>query len=122
MHRPFPQPDRVRQLFSSYSVDDQQTVATIAQVYADNEYLLDPHSAIGVKAARECWRDRSVPMVTLATAHPAKFPDAVMQAGYPSAPPLPLHMAELFELEERYQVLDNDIAAVQAFMTANIRA
>lgn len=114
--------DRVRELFASASVDDEQTVATIASVYDECEYLLDPHSAIGVKAARDCWRDRSIPMVTLATAHPAKFPEAVMKAGYPSAPALPHHMADLFELDERYEVIDNDIASVQAFMTKNIRA
>lgn len=114
--------DRVRELFASASVDDEQTVATIASVYDECEYLLDPHSAIGVKAARDCWRDRSVPMVTLATAHPAKFPEAVMKAGYPSAPALPHHMADLFELDERYEVIDNDIASVHAFMTKNIRA
>ncbi|MGY8773765.1 threonine synthase [Spongiibacter tropicus] len=114
--------DRVRELFASASVDDEQTVATIAGVYDECEYLLDPHSAIGVKAARDCWRDRSIPMVTLATAHPAKFPEAVMKAGYPSAPALPHHMADLFELDERYEVIDNDIASVQAFMTKNIRA
>lgn len=114
--------DRVRELFASASVDDEQTVATIASVYDECEYLLDPHSAIGVKAARDCWRDRSIPMVTLATAHPAKFPEAVIKAGYPSAPALPHHMADLFELDERYEVIDNDIASVQAFMTKNIRA
>ena len=114
--------DRVRELFASASVDDEQTVATIASVYDECEYLLDPHSAIGVKAARDCWRDRSVPMVTLATAHPAKFPEAVMKAGYPSAPALPHHMADLFELDERYEVIDNDIASVHAFMMKNIRA
>ena len=114
--------DRVRELFSSYSVDDDATVATIAKVYEDSEYLLDPHSAIGVEAARQCWQNRDIPMVTLATAHPAKFPEAVMKAGYPSAPPLPHHMADLFDLDERYEVLDNDISAVQSFIRANTRA
>lgn len=114
--------DKVRSLFNSYSVDDAATVDTISRVYEDSEYLLDPHSAIGVKAARECWQDRSVPMVTLATAHPAKFPEAVMKAGYPDAPPLPHHMADLFNLDERYEVIDNDLAAVHSFMAANIRA
>lgn len=114
--------DKVRELFASYSVNDEETVSTIASVYEASEYLLDPHSAIGVKAARACWQDRSIPMVTLATAHPAKFPEAVMKAGYPSAPTLPLHMADLFDLDERYEVLDNDIAAVQQFMAKNIRA
>ncbi len=114
--------DKVRSLFSSYAVDDAATVATISEIYENSEYLLDPHSAIGVKAARECWRDRSIPMVTLATAHPAKFPEAVMKAGYPSAPALPHHMSDLFDLSERYEVIDNEIGAVQKFMQGNIRA
>lgn len=114
--------NKVRALFDSAAVDDAATVATIRDVWENNEYLLDPHSAIGVEAARMRRRDRTTPMITLATAHPAKFPDAVMQAGYPSAPPLPHHMADLFEREERCTVLPNDIAKVREFMVANIRA
>lgn len=113
---------RARALFDSHAVDDAATVATIGEVWEATEYLLDPHSAIGVAAARACRRDRSTPMVTLATAHPAKFPDAVRQAGYPHDVPLPHHMADLFQREERCTVLPNDIAQVQAFMAANIRA
>jgi threonine synthase len=59
-------------------------------------------------------------MITLATAHPAKFPDAVKQAGYPEDPALPQHMADLFEREERYTVLDNDNTVVQSFIADNI--
>ncbi|HCS26863.1 MAG TPA: threonine synthase [Spongiibacteraceae bacterium] len=114
--------DRVRDLFDSGRVSDEETVEIIREVYERNEYLLDPHSAIGVHAARANWRDRSVPMVTLATAHPAKFPDAVMQAGYPESPALPHHMHDLLTLPERYEVLDNDISAVHGFMASHIRA
>lgn len=113
---------KARALFDSHAVDDAATVATIGEVWDATEYLLDPHSAIGVKAARECRRDRSVPMVTLATAHPAKFPDAVKQAGYPNDVPLPHHMADLFQREERCTVLPHDLAEVQKFMKANITA
>jgi threonine synthase len=61
-------------------------------------------------------------MITLATAHPAKFPDAVMQAGYPHKPELPHHMADLFEREERCTVLDNDLSQVHNFVVNNITA
>ena len=111
-----------RQLFDSYTVDDQQTVKTIADVYDKCEYLLDPHSAIGVEAARQKRRRHDIPMITLATAHPAKFPDAVMNAGYPHEPELPHHMAGLFDSEERCTVLDNDIKTVQQFVVDNITA
>jgi threonine synthase len=113
---------KAKEHFDSGMADDDATVKTIADVYDATEYLLDPHSAIGVNAARETRRDYSVPMITLATAHPAKFPDAVMKAGYPHEPDLPHHMTDLFELEERFTVLDNDLEKVHGFMTDNITA
>ena len=112
----------VRSLFDSYKVDDEQTVNTIADVYQTTEYLLDPHSAIGVEAARQVRRRDDIPMITLATAHPAKFPEPVMKAGYPHEPELPHHMASLFNDEERYTVLENDLAAVHSFLVENITA
>ena len=83
---------------------------------------MDPHTAIGLDAARHCRANNETPMVTLATAHPAKFPDAVREAGYPNDPELPTHMADLFEKEEHYTVLGNDQDAVQAFIAGNITA
>jgi threonine synthase len=93
------------------------TCETIRDVYERNEYLLDPHTAIGVRAARNCRRDKSIPMITLGTAHPAKFPDAVAKAGLDVKPSLPHHMADLFDRKERYTVLDNDLPSVQDFMS-----
>lgn len=110
----------VRALFSSHRVDDEQTVATIREEYLVSNYLLDPHSAIGLRAGRQCRSSVAVPMITLATAHPAKFPEAVARAGYPHNPPLPPHMADLFERTERYEVQPNDLAAVQTFIAANL--
>ncbi|MBU2875857.1 threonine synthase [Marinobacter salexigens] len=107
---------KARKLFDSASVDDQATCDTIREVYQQNEYLLDPHTAIGVHAARACRRDDQIPMITLGTAHPAKFPDAIVESGLTVKPALPAHMADLFEREERYTVLDNDRAGVQAFI------
>ncbi|PIE20764.1 MAG: threonine synthase [Neptuniibacter caesariensis] len=111
--------DKVRELFDSYAVDDATTCDVIKQVYAETEYLLDPHTAIGVKAARECNRDPSVPMITLATAHPVKFPEPVVQAGLES-PHLPEHMKDLFERDEKLDVLDNDLATVQQFVATHV--
>jgi threonine synthase len=111
---------KARELFSSLAVNDEQTCKVIADVLAESDYLLDPHSAIGVEAARQCRKHTHLPMVTLATAHPAKFPEAVRKAGYPVDPPLPLHMKDLFEREERCTVLPNDLKAVQQFMATHI--
>ena len=79
--------------------------------------VLDPHTAIGVKAARECRRSLDIPMVILGTAHPVKFPEAVEKAGVGKALELPVHLTDLFEREERCTVLANDLKAVQAFVS-----
>ena len=110
----------VRQLFASHRCDDASMLAMIDGVYSDSGYLMDPHTAIGLDAARSCRANAITPMITLATAHPAKFPDAVRRAGYPEDPELPAHMADLFERAERFNVLDNDRAAVEHFMSQRI--
>ena len=112
---------KAAELFSSYRLDDEGMIETIAKVYDSTEYLLDPHTAIGLAAARNERRRQDIPMVCLATAHPAKFPEAVEKAIAGMHPALPHHMADLFEREERYDVLDNDIAKVQSFVTEHSR-
>ncbi len=112
---------KMRELFDSCSVDDEATCQTIADVHAQTGYLLDPHTAIGVRAARECNRDKAVPMIVLGTAHPVKFPEAVLKAKLQS-PELPAHMTGLFEREERLTVLDNDITVVQKFIAEHIHS
>jgi threonine synthase len=110
----------LRELFDGMRVDDASTTATIADVHAATGELIDPHTAVGVTAARACGRDPRVPMITLATAHPAKFPDAV--AGATGIhPPLPDRLADLFERPERVEDLPNDLEAVQAHVAALAR-
>lgn len=106
---------RAREHFDSDSVDDDTTCATIREVYEAQQFLLDPHTATGVKAARTCNRDPSIPMIALGTAHPAKFSAAIERAGLP-APGLPLHMADLYEREERCTVVPNSLDAVKQYM------
>ncbi len=108
-----------RKLFDSLAVDDEQTCATITQVYKECGELLDPHTAIGVRAARECRRSMSLPMITLGTAHPVKFPEAVRQSSIAKEPVLPEHLADLFDREERYTVLANHLSDVQQFVAAH---
>jgi threonine synthase len=113
---------RARSLFSSHCVSDEQTCQQIASTWAECEYLLDPHSAIGVRAALESDVTQGTPVITLATAHPAKFPDAVKQSGLSQAVALPLHLQDLFDREERLEVLPNKLSAVQSFIATNIKA
>ena len=110
----------VRDLFSSYRLDDQGMIDVIREVFDSSQYLLDPHTAIGVEAARKMRQSKEVPMVCLATAHPAKFPEAILQAGQKKEPPLPFHMQDLFEREEKYQVLENDMTKVHEYIKTNL--
>jgi len=100
-------------LFEGQRLDDEETLATMARLYRTTGELIDPHSAIGVAAAQNSARDPAVPLVALATAHPAKFPDAVERA-CGLRPALPARLADLFERKEHCTLLPNDLAVVQA--------
>ena len=96
------------------------TRATIAETWRATGELLDPHSAVAVAAARAARRDQRVPMVALACAHPAKFPEAVASAvGFPATPPP--RLAALLQRPERFTVLPNELAAVQRFVRERAR-
>ncbi len=110
----------IKQRFDACRVDEAETLSTIKQVYGETGHVIDPHSAVGVAASQHCRGDHAIPMVTLATAHPAKFPDAVGKA-VGDAPDLPPSMADLFHREERFDVLPNDLSQVQAYIRGKTR-
>tara|TARA_B110000483_G_C18120845_1_gene513544 strand:- start:477 stop:1400 length:924 start_codon:yes stop_codon:yes gene_type:complete len=107
---------KVRSDFDSASVDDDTTCEVISEVFKANGELLDPHTAIGLKAARQCNTSSTTPMVTLATAHPAKFDEAILKSGL-NTPALPEHLKDLFEREEKYSVVANELQAVTGFIS-----
>ncbi len=112
---------RATQALRGFTLDDEGTLAEIRRLHRDCGYLADPHTAVGIAAARAHRpADAGVPMVVAATAHPAKFPDAVEQATG-IRPPLPPRLADLYEREERFSVLPNDLARVQAAVVAHAR-
>jgi len=100
--------------FRAGRCDDSQTLATIASVHASTNMLIDPHTAVGVAVARESI-ERGVPMVTMATAHPAKFPDAVQKATG-VRPQLPEHLADLMSRPEHTKVLPNDLSTIESYI------
>jgi threonine synthase len=104
----------IQQDFASKSVTEEETLDTIKTFYQDYNYLLDPHTAVGVHAAREC-SAAGIPVVCLATAHPAKFGGAVTKAiGRP--PELPPGLKGLEDMESRCEVLDPDVKTVQDYI------
>lgn len=114
---------RASALFLAARKDDEETVAIIRRIKAETGELLDPHSAVGVGAAEATAsrRDPAVPVVTLATAHPAKFAAAIERA-VGTAAPLPVRMAELMTRPERELVIGNDLAALQRFVADRVVA
>jgi threonine synthase len=102
--------------FRAARCDDATTLAEIGRVYRDTGLLVDPHTATGIYAARRLALPDNV-TVTLATAHPAKFPDAVERATG-VRPPLPPHLADLFDRPERTETLPNDLVTVQKLVRA----
>ena len=106
-----------RDLFSSASIDGDAMALALRWAQERGGQIIDPHSAVGLAAARALDIGADVPIVTLATAHPAKFREAVERATG-VRPPLPARLGNLFEREERYTKLPGDYDAVKAFILA----
>ena len=106
-------------MFEGVSLSDADTTKAIAHFFQSTGQLLDPHSAIGAWIAREKRHEAGVPVVSLATAHAAKFPEAVEQATGVKAS-LPTRLADLLQRPERCTVLPNDLGAVRDFIRDNV--
>ena len=105
--------------FDSGRASEEETSSTITETLKTSGELLCPHSAIGVKVANDQPASET-PMITLATAHPAKFPDAV-EAASGIRPPLPARMADLYERDERVTRIANNLDALKDHIKGNIR-
>ena len=109
--------ETLRATFASGRCSEDETTQTIRNAFATTGEILCPHSAVGVKVAMD--HISTTPMITLATAHPAKFPDAV-QAAIGLRPDLPSRMGDLFAKPERMTPVPNDLAALQALVRERI--
>jgi len=107
--------------FSAHRCDDHCTLNIIREVYEDTTEILDPHTAVGVSAAKAYEDEIDGTIVSLACAHAAKFPDAVEKA-IGIRPPLPEKMSDLFDRQEHVTELPNDLATIQSFIRENARS
>ena len=106
--------DRANAVFSAYRLDDEETRDEIRKVYAGTGEIIDPHSIIGVSAARRAG-DSEHPTIVIGTAHPAKFPDAIRQAiGVDVA--LPAYAGDLMGLEEKFRSVSNSADDVKSII------
>jgi threonine synthase len=111
----------IRALFSADRANEAEVAATIRRVHRETDMLIDPHTAVAVAVAEKNGRSQEVPMVVLATAHPAKFPDAV-EAACGVRPALPDWLADLPDRPERITPLPPDQAEIERFILAASRA
>lgn len=109
----------VTEVFDGAAFDDEATLAEIRSTFEATGVVLDPHTAVGVAAARRVRRDPDIPMVALATAHPAKFPDAVERA-IGTRPELPEHLADLFDRPERFDTLPLDLGEIKTYVRRSV--
>ena len=110
--------EALRESFDSGRASEDETLATIKHMLAHSAELVCPHTAVGIKVAEEQGAV-SVPVITLATAHPAKFPAAVEKASG-EHPPLPSRMADLYERPERVTRIANDLGAIEDHIRRHI--
>jgi threonine synthase len=112
----YAQSERIAQDFLGATVDRHQTLATIRDFHRATGYILDPHTAVGVRAGKDL-TGGEVPLVCLCTAHPAKFPEAVRQAtgGDPELPP---SLVGIEEREKRCEVIEADTQQIKAYVAA----
>ena len=111
---------RIRAEFDAGRATVDQSAATIRATLKHSGYLLDPHTATAVHVAHNK-PPGDAPMIVLATAHPAKFPDAVEDASG-SRPALPDWLAGLMNAEEKYTVLPSDLKMVEDYISRRARA
>jgi threonine synthase len=108
--------------FCGFVCDDENTKKTIGEIFNQTAEILDPHSAIGVNVAEKFIKDKNYNgelVISLATAHPAKFCESIVEAGAPE-PQLPSFLKDLHHREEKFFVIKNNLAEVQQFITERV--
>jgi threonine synthase len=109
--------EKARGILIAQRCSDAQTSVMMAECFHETGYTIDPHTAVGLYAAGFAPQNHIIPLIALACAHPAKFPDAV-ESATGIHPALPAHLADLFERKEIFSVLPNDLSAIQKFIRA----
>ncbi len=113
--------ENIRKDFDSYSLNDEKTCQLIKQIYLETGEIIDPHTVIGIGAAREYIESKSYqqePIIILATAHPAKFPEAIKKSGLEAAN-LPQFLSNLMAKEEKMVILENNLNDIKNFISQN---
>jgi threonine synthase len=115
----------INNLFSAYKITDEETLDIIKRVYKDYNYLLDPHSAIGYGALLNAIDNKQIEdnstIVSLACAHPTKFP-TVIRKSINSSPDVPIPLKKIMSSEEYYEIINPNISEIKSFIKSNMRS
>ncbi|MDA0763609.1 MAG: threonine synthase [Proteobacteria bacterium] len=115
---------KVNNLFSAYTISNNETLNIIKNTFEDYNYILDPHSAIGFGSARKALDEKIIssntPIISLACAHPSKFPDIIKKA-INIEPQLPDHLKELMVSKEYFKVIDDDTNFIKNYLKQKMR-
>ena len=116
--------EKINNLFSAYMISDEETLDIINKVYTDYNYILDPHSAIGYGAAQKALDNniisKEMSVISLACAHPAKFPEIISKS-INVMPKKPFHLENIMSSKEYFNIMDPSINDVQNFIKSNMR-
>ena len=115
---------KINKLFSAYMVSDEETIEIIKKVYTDYNYILDPHSAIGYGVAQKALNNniisKDMSVISLACAHPAKFPE-IINKSINITPEIPFHLETIMSSKEHFDIIEPSINEVQNFIKSNMR-
>ena len=116
--------NKINNLFSAFKIDDVETLDIIKKVYIDHEYILDPHSAIGYGAAQKALEQKIIsndsPIISLACAHPAKFPQVVKKS-IGIIPESSFHLDKIMRQKENFKIIEPNIKDIKEYIKKNMR-
>ncbi len=115
---------KINNLFSAFKIDDVDTLNIIKKTYIDHEYILDPHSAIGYGAVQEAIKEKIIsndcPIISLACAHPAKFPQTIKKS-IGIIPKSPINLKQIMRQKENFKIIEPKLKYVQEYITKSMR-
>ena len=116
--------NKINNLFSAFKINDNETLDIIKKTYIDNEYIIDPHSAIGYGALQKAIEQKIIsndcPIISVACAHPAKFPQ-VIKKSIGLLPEFPVHLDHIMNQKENFKIIQSDLKNLQEYITKKMR-
>ena len=114
----------LKETFLAFKASDQDIINTIKKTYDRSKYLLDPHTAVAIFSGERALKNKKIskdsPLITLACAHPAKFPDTILKS-LNFKPENPKKLEKIIKLKENFEVIDNDIEVIKNYILKKMR-